>query len=1020
MKKGICLLYIVFLLAIFVSFQTVEVKAGVADYKFPDYTSVNKEIFKAKWRTKSGDTYQNVTGAENVTEADLTQLTYANIALSCVKFKSGIQTQISGKTAIATDESGKRVSDYCETGYSVSFDTVLESGALIQEDGVWKLKVCEYYANGLKSKIGDIVQPENITMTEIGGGKYRVTFKVLQENPGVFMFRKLNYSTYEENGITQYEFDFSGNPGTYQEYYGASMDLNFGEEFYLEFYVNGNSEACSSEYVNAYRASAPVYISNPVINYVYDDGRNICNTLKDEFGSDGVATGMVPFCYKNTVDYGEEIPDRASTIVTVAQVQAMLRGRKEISSSTSSGSSLRKCEFVSGGDGIQTTTGGNTINSYHASITNKYLDSSLKYTYWRAECSEEITVSYDDPKAVNAGGGFSYTTIITITRTCRPVQIKIPKKKPKCQYTVACWGRGHEGYNCAGPNEDFDQCVKTCDGGKYTQSCIDSCYDDVYGATDVKTISYTDNTNSGLLSITNKQEGVVPITTYFGEGATSCPQECKIKGGKMSGGTISSCCIINNNKGCKRVKGKSDAAVCYTEHGVGTYFVDGCNPEKDKETINCYEILKSSADCSMNPEKDYYEEVQQAKNEYSKVIASIRTYTENDYKDEEIQTGVYDNYLDKQVNFGKNQQPLTNVLVTDSTSGDQLRVIATTTQNSGEYTVTQDMLNYTWKEYTTTRTQVVHLTQSYVSNTTNQQLGVGTVYQKKTMNCERDDKNDKLCTEYYNGGYKYYTNLLASTINDYRDWPYYNPNNTDNTIKRFTDKGDKYENIDVDLKDFGSWNQWDVNIDCIYGLYQNYAIDDDDTLDNCDPNKDICSNGIQYIYREIELEDNFPNERNPRWNWTGTISTESVNGRKLVTGAARYGAASYRGYNVDPLALIKHIEGNGNTIYDVKKDSSEVDYEFVLTRQNLRNIRSYNESIQDFNRDGYNNYADYDKSCYTKRVNGQDIQICTNNFLDDDRYVTYSSPEFTVSSRKKIAECNNAKNQECYDISSQN
>ena len=39
------------------------------------------------------------------------------------------------------------------------------------------------------------------------GGRYRITFKVLEENPGVFMFRKLNVKTYEENGMT-YDIDY--------------------------------------------------------------------------------------------------------------------------------------------------------------------------------------------------------------------------------------------------------------------------------------------------------------------------------------------------------------------------------------------------------------------------------------------------------------------------------------------------------------------------------------------------------------------------------------------------------------------------------------------------------------------------------------------------------------------------------------------------------------------------------------------------------------------------------------------
>ena len=164
-------LFFFFLIGVLLLFSIADVKAiEVSNYQFPDYISVDKKIYKAKWRKKNGNTFQNLKGAENVTEDNLTNLSYDHIALSCVKFKEGIQTKKSGTAVIPEDASGNRVSDYCESGYSISFDIVSESGALVQEDGAWKLKVCDYYANGLNEKISDILEIDNIIMTEIGGG----------------------------------------------------------------------------------------------------------------------------------------------------------------------------------------------------------------------------------------------------------------------------------------------------------------------------------------------------------------------------------------------------------------------------------------------------------------------------------------------------------------------------------------------------------------------------------------------------------------------------------------------------------------------------------------------------------------------------------------------------------------------------------------------------------------------------------------------------------------------------------
>ncbi len=1021
---GILILMMLFSI-IFVSDGEVYARTKL-NYSFPDYVSVNKKLYKANWRKKSGSTYQNVKGAENVTEENLVNLTYDNIALSCVLFKGDIQAKQQRGKYIAVNSAGEQVADYCEEGYSVSFDQALGSGSMVFENGAWKLQMCEFYANGLQDAIDSIADPSNITMKELGGGKYQITFNVMEQYPNTFVMRYLHSSRYTtDNGMVQYDFDHSGNPGSYTTYTSPSIVLDAGTEFFIEFYVNGNNASCSEEFVAQLKSGAPKSISNPVLNYAYDNGKNICSSLKESHGDDGVATGMVPFCFRSTVNYDESIPSRSDIIQSVEQVNEMLTGKTSISKNTNT--PTQKCNYLrSGSDGISNSAGTPegiaSNNVYTTRIDGKYLDFSLKYTYWRAECSEEMTVSYDDPKAVNAGGGFSYTTIITITRTCTPVQIKTPTKKAKCEYSADCMGKGHTGGPGAGPTEDFDQCINTCDGGKYTQSCINSCYDTVYGESDVKSPSLTDGTDIGLLSYQDKnQTGIVPVMT----GSTR--KNCSYLGTTiMTPRPVSSCYVIGGNNGCQKRNPSDNCPTCYTEHGVAVWYCDGCNGSsaKSSDGVQCYEVWASTSDCAQDPEKDYYDQVTAAKAEYEALIARIRQYTNEDYKGEEIYTGVYDSYLEKQVNFGKNQQPITDVSITSSTSDEHQSMISQVTQG-GTYPVTEEMLTYTWKQYTTTRTQTVHLTQAYVSNTTNQQLGVGTVYQKDTLNCERDDKNNDLCTKYYNGGYKYYTNLFTDTINDYRNWPYFNSNNKDYTIKTFTEKGDRYENIDVDLRNFGSWGQWDLDIDCIYGLFQNYMIDKngsglDDWLKNCDSSKDICSGGTQYIYREIELEDNFPNERDPRWNWTGTIDSKSVEGAKLTTGAARSTKTSYRGYNIDPLALINHIETLGKDIYDVQTDSSEIDYEFVLTRQNLKNIRSYNSSVQDFNRDGENNYADYDTSCYTKKVDGQDIQICTNNFLDDERYVTYSTPGYTVASRRAIAECNNTKNQECYDISSGN
>ena len=38
--------------------------------------------------------------------------------------------------------------------------------------------------------------------------------------------------------------------------------------------------------------------------------------------------------------------------------------------------------------------------------------------------------------------------------------------------------------NQGGPTEEYDACIQSCDGGKYSQACSNKCYNEVYGEDD--------------------------------------------------------------------------------------------------------------------------------------------------------------------------------------------------------------------------------------------------------------------------------------------------------------------------------------------------------------------------------------------------------------------------------------------------------------------------------------------------------------------------------------------------------
>lgn len=115
-------------------------------------------------------------------------------------------------------------------------------------------------------------------------------------------------------------------------------------------------------------------------------------------------------------------------------------------------------------------------------------------------CIEQFQVTYDPPVAVKAGLCFQYKVTVRSKVTCK-TEIKpgfswpkAPEPEFTCDYIPICQNAHHS--TQAGPNDDFDDCVNSCDGGKYTQKCINSCYSKVYennknGETDSSSLKLT-------------------------------------------------------------------------------------------------------------------------------------------------------------------------------------------------------------------------------------------------------------------------------------------------------------------------------------------------------------------------------------------------------------------------------------------------------------------------------------------------------------------------------------------------
>ena len=221
--------------------------------------------------------------------------------------------------------------------------------------------------------------------------------------------------------------------------------------------------------------------------------------------------------------------------------------------------------------------------------------------------------------------------------------------KSKCGFGVECYGGNHHGENGAGPSEDFDSCIKTCDKGAYTQNCINKCFKEVYGET-AGDNDLSANTNS----INNI--GNLVLSNAFTEKYNNFAKIASIPtyGKTQNGNYISSKCTfsgdfesVENGTSCMKWVGKepynggATAGFYYileTEHGVRFQYHEACATgqyldddeiAENGKTVTCYEVIASSKKCSMDPVKDFILEVNQASNEYAKIEEFMNNYQGN-------------------------------------------------------------------------------------------------------------------------------------------------------------------------------------------------------------------------------------------------------------------------------------------------------------------------------------------------------------------------------------------------------
>ncbi len=632
--------------------------------------------------------------------------------------------------------------------------------------------------------------------------------------------------------------------------------------------------------------------------------------------------------------------------------------------------------------------------------TNYKLDGN---DYCEKDCQETVTVTYGPPVATFAGGAVEYEVTVKSEVTCAPHylnSLSMPSPPSICPINAQCANRkaGDKYEHFAGPTDDFDSCILSCDGGEYSQDCINSCYQQVYE--DEQSLSnLAFNYNAPVVrQLLTDDPDYNPCASGVGYYTVNgrhikwnyCDAYAKCKSLKY--GFISKQALDDNwecaspfylskyGEGLKGIlSGTGAKRYRFDENGflrgAGSYGKECgetcvwnsngnlCSSDKTYQEGCCY-LTQYDADYVY---KKALNTITKAKQECDSITAGepkidTATYTilvSNHGRGVEFTTGGSPKY--------SNADDITRAMKKVNVSAVEHNTGSSTMK--GEVVPTSSNNNKTKTEELT-----FQFPKAYQNKSENEVI----VYQG-------NGKNKETPADYSYVGNKFFTNLNTANINT--KWYFAKLKGENRELAK--DEIDSW-NILANVNNFGL-NKWNFDINCFYAVKN-----PDDGCPpgvpcpppDCPPDEPCCNDtcclgphcsddgGLDYIFRPIALNNIFPGEdenssRSAGWNWSiGAINTRNGD------------------YKINPIALKNHIENDTATYVN-----EELDYEIKLTPAAMRQIRADNAK-----RDSYLDYKGM--SCSTKN----DITACHSNYLDT------LDVEFT---RKAVIGCNNSKNGQC-------
>ena len=586
-------------------------------------------------------------------------------------------------------------------------------------------------------------------------------------------------------------------------------------------------------------------------------------------------------------------------------------------------------------------------------------------------CEEAVKVEYGPPVASKAGLCFEYTVKVESYVKCS-ADIK-PNSKPETYDGNYAWPEGacmsQEGkmrsHVRAGPTEDFERCIRKCDGGKYTQKCSLKCYKQVYGNKSNLKISYANTRNNGVTKINyslseclrdnpdgcyirsgsniNWEEDPSTYDRYSSDSLARYYSEPGTEGTSLRVGNYN---YIADENGFKRAiynNGSLCDDICWwigSSVPKGTYLNPGSGIADDARNIELYNsavsACKAAATCS-------------------KKTATFTIAVKYDTKDGDEPYTVHKVYYP----YTSNSQHKSN----PTEGGNEYNSIAKDTFTNG----------IGFKNDSST---IIDFDGCYASTDNNRwyltEWGFpGTYINNKTGEISFATPDD--LSGWYLENKKFCIPLNAKTVNaDWWTWKVMN--NGVGTAPAVTAKSgtsDGY-NIEAIAKDFGYFG-WDLTTKCFYAINNQPG-----GRGGTGGTPDEIEETAGYIIRAVDRGNLFPNSgmnvteaqrREIGFNWTSKATILSQKNNK---------------YKINPEDLKESIEANADSIY-----AEDPDYEFTLTPSDLTTLRRYNKKYNYTewlgDTSSINGVMSYQSNLF--RIVGEEP-----NILDTKAVVTIGSP----------------------------